>query len=90
MIHKTSSIKSEVIAALKEIGVSTKDDVQQAEARLEGKIDSSVGKLDRSLKRRMGQDRNKILSTIGSLATHTPTITAFRELKSKVDKAISN
>ena len=82
--------KTGLLTTLKEVGVVTKKDLQQTEARLEAKIDSSTGKLERSLKRRMGQERNKILETIGKLAIRTPTITAFQELKSKVDKAISN
>lgn len=79
-------------------GVATKDDVRQIvgeELTTRGVVTKDdlkggLGKLERSLKRRMGQERNKILETIGKLATHTPTISAFRELKSRVDKAISN
>ncbi len=108
--------KSELLVALKEAGVATRDDVRQivgAELTTRGVVTKDdlkgfaikedlknlttkddlkegLGKLERSLKRRMGQERNKILETIGKLATHTPTISAFRELKSKVDKAISN
>lgn len=124
MKGKNSLLQSELVAALKETGVATKDDVrhivgeelvsretkktlativgEELTARgvatkddlkdLVTKVDlkEGLGKLERSLKRRMGQERNKILETIGKLATHTPTISAFRELKSRVDKAISN
>ncbi len=79
MKNNQTSIKSEVVAALKEMGVVTKDDLKEG-----------LGKLERSLKRHMGHHRNKILETIGKLATNTPTITAFRELETRVDKAISN
>ncbi len=125
--------KSELLVALKEAGVATKDDVRQIVGEeltsnetkktlativgaeltargvatkydlkglaakddlrdlvTKGDLKEGLGKLERSLKRRMGQERNKVLDTIGKLATHTPTISAFRELKSKVDKAISN
>lgn len=81
MSDSKSLTKSELITTLKEIGVATKDDLRQLRGGLEEKID----KLERSLKRRMGVERNKILTTVGRLATTTPTLTAFRELKSKVE-----
>jgi len=66
--------QADLVEAIKEVGVATKSDLQ---------------KLERSLKQRMGQDRNKILSAIGNLATHTPTLSSFNELKAKVDRVIT-
>ncbi len=117
-------LREEIKAALKDIGVATKDDFKQFATKddlkaMEERQDKKYAtkddlkplatkeelkplatkaelkllatkadllKTERSLKRRMGVERNKIIGMIGKLATSTPSSKAFNELKAKVER----
>ena len=66
-------------------GLATKGDLGQVEVRLEATIE----KLERSMKRRMGKHRREIMTTLGQLATSTPTRSEFNELNEKLESHLA-
>ena len=80
-IATKENVRAAVGEELAARGVATKDDVTSAKDELRGEI----GGLERRLKLRMGKMRTNLLRAIGNLATSTPTMRAFRELKAKLD-----
>ena len=66
-------------------GLATKGDLSQVEVKLEATIE----KLERSMKRRMGKHRREIMTMLGQLATSTPTRSEFNELNEKLESHLA-
>ncbi len=49
-------------------------------------LDEKLGRVERSLKRRMGQHKTDLAGRIDKVATTSPTIRQFEKLKAKVDR----
>ena len=100
-MNKNNSIKNDFKSAFKELRVVTKKDLERFVTRVDLKamedrqdkkytsktdLHNGLSKLERSLKRRMGQESNKIVVSIGKLALSAPTKKEFDELKNRVDR----
>ena len=73
---------------MKKAGVATKDDLKDLATKDD--LKKGLGKLERSLKLRMGKHKKELLSGIANVALKSPTLSNFDKLKEKVDRHHTN
>ena len=85
---------SNLVAALKKAGVPTTNTLRQVvreELAAYGvATKDDLGKLERSLKLRMGKHKRELSSGIAKVALTSPTLSKFDKLKEKVDRHHTN